>query len=247
MRTSNTTCPQCGKGFYRKPSYLKKVNAAFCSSRCYGDALKSGAFPREMPKRPKTGRDFHCVVCGKKFYRSAFWIKRGVTKTCGDPSCKSAYFSGANNGFWGKNHSDETKEKISKDRRARPTKKRGGRRKGYKHTPEARAAISKALRIRWIENRDKMLEAVRKGRRKQYTRTEPRYRSNFTPLQRREWKDGECKWCETTEDLTLDHIIPVMDGGRNTRANAQTLCISCNRWKMIFVDRPRYLAARAED
>lgn len=71
---------------------------------------------------------------------------------------------------------------------------------------------------------------------------EPRYRRNFTEVQRREWLADKCFYCEATEELVLDHIIPVMSGGKRTRANAQTLCGPCNRWKVKFVDKPYHLA-----
>jgi len=42
-------------------------------------------------------------------------------------------------------------------------------------------------------------------------------------------RDGRvCRYCGSTENLTLDHIIPVKDGGKNTLDNLQVLCRSCN-------------------
>ena len=40
-----------------------------------------------------------------------------------------------------------------------------------------------------------------------------------------------CKFCGTTEDLTLDHIVPFSKGGDSTPDNLQTLCRSCNSRK----------------
>jgi 5-methylcytosine-specific restriction endonuclease McrA len=64
-------------------------------------------------------------------------------------------------------------------------------------------------------------------------------------MQRREWKDDRCAWCNTVDELVLDHIIPVAAGGSNDRTNSQTLCQTCNLWKMWFVDRPLTIAMKA--
>lgn len=51
----------------------------------------------------------------------------------------------------------------------------------------------------------------------------------------REWviaRDGGiCVSCDTTDDLTVDHIQPVIKGGRTDPDNLQTLCRSCNSKK----------------
>jgi 5-methylcytosine-specific restriction endonuclease McrA len=39
------------------------------------------------------------------------------------------------------------------------------------------------------------------------------------------WK---CVSCQTSENLTIDHVIPVKLGGGNELENLQTLCLSCN-------------------
>lgn len=188
----------------------------------------------------KTGREVPCFVCGRMTYKTAHYLARGFKKiTCGDPNCKSEKFLGSNNPFWNRTHSEQTRHLI-KERRAKNPPKGTGPQKGiFKHSPEARARISEALRLRWRNNRDTMLS---------YTKQEPkpreqlRYRRNFTPSQRREWKGSQCVWCGSTDRLALDHIIPVSCGGENERTNAQTLCTQCNLWKMVYVDKPLYLA-----
>ncbi|WP_155021236.1 HNH endonuclease [Citrobacter youngae] len=40
-----------------------------------------------------------------------------------------------------------------------------------------------------------------------------------------------CKYCGTSDDLTIDHIQPVSKGGGNEDENLQTLCRACNRRK----------------
>jgi hypothetical protein len=45
-------------------------------------------------------------------------------------------------------------------------------------------------------------------------------------------RDGKvCKSCNSTENLSLDHIIPVSTGGEDELENLQVLCKSCNSSK----------------
>ena len=45
-------------------------------------------------------------------------------------------------------------------------------------------------------------------------------------------RDGyKCLCCGATEDLTIDHIVPIKDDGINDEDNFQTLCNRCNKLK----------------
>lgn len=44
-------------------------------------------------------------------------------------------------------------------------------------------------------------------------------------------KDVECFYCGSSEDLTVDHDIPISIGGKNIKKNFLTACVSCNRLK----------------
>jgi len=45
-------------------------------------------------------------------------------------------------------------------------------------------------------------------------------------------RDGKvCKKCGSTENLEIDHIIPIFHGGTNDPDNLQVLCRHCNRTK----------------
>lgn len=201
---------------------------------------KEKCLPTQRPWRA-TGQMFTCMICGEQFYRRASQIKRGITKTCGKRLCKSASMQGANNPFWGKNHSPEIVAHIEATKRARPIKSGENMvfRKGHKPTPEMRAAVSAATKRRWVENRDMMLSYIKPRLKPD---SERRYRRNFSSVQCDEWTDSKCLWCDATDNLVLDHIIPVMCGGKNVKENAQTLCTPCNMWKLKFVDRPLLLA-----
>lgn len=41
-------------------------------------------------------------------------------------------------------------------------------------------------------------------------------------------RDGKCAQCGSTENLTIDHIVPLVKGGTNAPLNLQTLCKKCN-------------------
>lgn len=52
-----------------------------------------------------------------------------------------------------------------------------------------------------------------------------------------EWKSlvgsygGKCLRCGSTENITVDHVIPISRGGKNTIDNLQPLCRHCNAVK----------------
>ncbi|WP_371094600.1 HNH endonuclease [Sinorhizobium sp. CB9] len=152
--------------------------------------------------------------------------------------CKTALFSGENNHFWNKSHSAESRAKMSNSLVALG----GERLRGIKKKPagaEHREMRSAQMRKRWADNRDTMIAALPRGEEHHWKKEpqERRHRLQFTALQRLEWKDNECAWCKSTENLVLDHILPIAAGGMNLRVNAQTLCQPCNLWKMWNVDR----------
>lgn len=45
-----------------------------------------------------------------------------------------------------------------------------------------------------------------------------------------------CKSCGEDKNLTLDHIIPVDQGGNDTIENLQTLCLACNHRKGNYLE-----------
>jgi hypothetical protein len=197
-----------------------------------------------MDNNRRKGQLVPCANCGTLSYRRPSHIKRGIKITCGSKECRSEWMRGERNPFWGKNHSPEVREKMKAARRANPPRNRRGGRPPEQFTREERAKMSARMKERWRLNRDKMIAALPKGADHPYHKlqTERRHRKNFSRVQRREWTGSQCIWCESTEKLGLDHIIPVMAGGRAEKTNAQTLCHPCNLWKMRYVDLPFYLA-----
>lgn len=44
-------------------------------------------------------------------------------------------------------------------------------------------------------------------------------------------RDQRCLRCGSEDELSIDHIKPVVLGGQTTLDNLQTLCVRCNSWK----------------
>ena len=56
------------------------------------------------------------------------------------------------------------------------------------------------------------------------------------------WKNqlgkGQCHYCRQRvppKDLTMDHIVPIVRGGRTTRANVVPCCKECNNQKKYML------------
>lgn len=55
---------------------------------------------------------------------------------------------------------------------------------------------------------------------------------------KRMWRDGikardgyKCVYCGSTENLTIDHVVPRCKGGEDLSSNCVTACRSCNQAK----------------
>jgi len=57
-------------------------------------------------------------------------------------------------------------------------------------------------------------------------------------------RDGnKCGRCQSTENLEIDHIIPLSKGGRHDEDNFQVLCRTCNRKKSNKFDVDKFFKA----
>lgn len=88
--------------------------------------------------------------------------------------------------------------------------------RGTKLSKERKEAISKKMlgpkNHRWISDRSKV----------------GRVGQNFSKKQRNILLDFKRAFCGATDNLELDHIVPIFAGGTNADSNAQTLCRKCN-------------------
>lgn len=48
---------------------------------------------------------------------------------------------------------------------------------------------------------------------------------------KKEYKEKKCRYCKSKENLTLDHKVPIVQGGKDDVSNFQTLCMRCNGTK----------------
>jgi 5-methylcytosine-specific restriction endonuclease McrA len=58
--------------------------------------------------------------------------------------------------------------------------------------------------------------------------------------------ENQCAYCESEENITLDHIIPQCKGGLDIKTNVVACCHSCNQskghehWKLWYVQQDFY-------
>ncbi len=55
---------------------------------------------------------------------------------------------------------------------------------------------------------------------------------------KRKCAEGTCYYCESkvaARDLTMDHIVPVIRGGRSVKSNIVTACKECNNKKKYLL------------
>lgn len=54
---------------------------------------------------------------------------------------------------------------------------------------------------------------------------------------RKQFKLKKCRYCGTKNNLTIDHKIPIIQGGKNELKNFQCLCYRCNSMKSGMSDK----------
>ena len=104
-------------------------------------------------------------------------------------------------------------------------------RRAKRRTPEYRAKANEYRRKkRKEEGREPdPTRAARKARRRarQYNTTVHAMPSNYADVIKG-YYGGMCQACGATEQLEIDHVVPLAMGGEHTLHNMQVLCRSCN-------------------
>ena len=115
-------------------------------------------------------------------------------------------------------------------------------RKYHNMTPYQRAKFDEA-RKRWVEsNPEKRRAAVSRWRMSNLDKVAAKEQRRRDRMQdggvfiilRREMEQilaDSCRACGSSEDIVVDHIIPLARGGRHSIGNLQPLCRSCNSRK----------------
>lgn len=192
---------------------------------------------------PKTGADVECQTCGKLFYKKRSRLERDKLHFCSE-QCRTSAISA--------NVIDRKFEQAAQ-------KKRNGQTLScivcgqdfYRKASYIARGINKtcgSVDCLSAYGRDlygfEPLTDVDRNTRKHNPR---KFRGTyFTDKQRLEWLDDQCSMCGATDNLCLDHIVPVAAGGKSVRGNAQTLCRSCNGKKAVSSDRVLIKAANGQ-
>lgn len=151
---------------------------------------------------------------------------------------------------------ENERARTQRYREANPETTRATSRKYYKENAEA--LLSKQRRYR--EENSKRIRANERRRREEnpdkVSRSQQRWRKENAPLlaahaaNRRARKaaatignpvaikervaaiyEEACVWCGATDNIHVDHIIPLSKGGAHSVENLQALCSSCNQKK----------------
>lgn len=83
-------CRLCGKGFYTKPSWIRRGHGFYCSQKCQYQAARKGKM-------------VNCFICGKDVYREPRQLTRSDKYFC-SKSCqtqwRNTFFSGSKHANW---------------------------------------------------------------------------------------------------------------------------------------------------
>lgn len=234
MAKLSKTCIRCGAEFLIYPARQrdadnKGMEIKFCSRSCTDAARKEGI----IKGNPRTGRMVVCTTCGKETYRKPKRLKRSALHFCSE-ACRIKAISA--------NQVDRKFEQASEKKRtgvrfqcrvcgSEKYQRKSYAARGVNKTCGSPKCVSAYSRSLWnLPPHDDA--TLRKPK------NQSRRRTNFTAKQRTQWLGDSCKNCGSSENLCLDHIIPVSAGGLSVRENAQTLCQPCNNWKMKHFDKP---------
>ena len=138
-----------------------------------------------------------------------------------------------------KAHQAEQYEHLKKWRKNNPEKAREAGRRQYANNVEHRRAIKNAWRMENPEATKTYLERYRVQHLPKMAEKAHKYRARkrsngvyqVSEKELIKLYSSPCIACGTTERVTVDHIIPIVRGGRHSIGNLQPLCLTCNSSK----------------
>lgn len=106
-RKLKTKCTFCGKILFLAPYKIKRVKRNFCDRQCFGNSKKGIPLSNKAKLRIKetwikkmsSQQLQKCLMCGKKFHRKPFRVKRGEGKYC-SRVCKDKHMRGERSPSW---------------------------------------------------------------------------------------------------------------------------------------------------
>lgn len=127
---------------------------------------------------------------------------------------------------WRRNHPKRVREIVGKCRSKNREKYNEKARNNYK-TVMATKSLSHKI---WASEHKNNICAISSNRR---ARTKSAPGGGISPEERLYILSlyDHCLACGTKEDLSLDHVVPIVKGGAHDVSNAQILCLSCNSSK----------------
>lgn len=227
------SCPVCSQPFERFPSVIQHAKnrgatALFCSRECTGKARSDGL----IAAKRQNGKSFDCECCGKNFYRPKSMIDAGKSRFCSEPCRIKGYKLGL---------IDRTGERPNRLLGEEISCQFCGDIVYRKKSMIERNIDKTCGKVECVSAYGRSLWGLEPRSPKDVAKPRPQRKArkeNFTPAQRRRWISDKCKRCGATDNLTLDHILAVVNGGKSIKSNAQTLCGPCNNWKVKHIDKP---------
>ena len=217
--TKTNKCIVCGEKFTVKSSQKK-----ICSSRCRKkrQLFLTKKWAQENPEKTTNsrkkwfeGNEIKRKECANKYYHKNKKKSKEYREINKEKISKKR-----------KKHYNDNKEKIKKQREKNKESLSKKSREYYKKNKEKVKENNK----KWIkENRDhkSMLTHLRREKEKKTKGFSDKIESFKIRME----EIGECVFCGSKENITIDHLIPISKGGSNEINNLFPACRSCNSSK----------------
>lgn len=208
-------------------------NRGFCTS-CYMRAKRNGTFEQYALPKQQQAKWGNCDDCGVYCHIQG----HGRCKAC----YRKWYYSHPNVKEWHAAYERDRRQRYhdryieSEMRRARTERRQKWRVDYQRQYYDAHAEHLRAYVKQWRQNNQALVQY--------YSRTKYMNRKRAEGhITKEQWDcivahycpDGHCIRCGqvfdnevTPKKLTLDHVIPITDGGSHWPSNIQPLCYSCN-------------------